>query len=923
MNTRRTSVAVIVIIALVTITTLVLGALGVVHYKTAQRKEMENARLALAVDAEQIAPSLRLPVWNFDHSQINQIVESMMLDPILDGVVVKSADNQAVICARHVDEGKVGAMKTGFVGDEYLVETRKITLGDETLATVTLVGTTKSVAAKMRQVLAWTIIDILTVDLILIGGIYLLLRRCVFKPLQQVEAYAASVRAGKYTVQTRVFHGELESLRISIGTMVGQLESRYTQLQAETNERERVTRLYAALSQVNEAIILTSDREKLFHEICRVLVEAGKFHTAWIGWLDAATKQVIPVAQSGDNYNFLSLAKIYADDRPEGRGPTGVAIREGKTCVANDVMNDPRTLMWRQMAEQTSIRSMAAFPIRQGGEICGSISVYGDDQDFFQDKEIALLEEAAADVSFALDNLAREEARRRGEDEIRWKTAFLEAQVDSALDGILVVDSRTRRILQNERLLQLFKVPDEIARDEDDMKLFEHVGKQVKNLEPFMKRVNYLYAHRDEVGRDEIELIDGTILDRYSAPVLDKAGKYYGRIWSFRDITGQRKLEEQFRQSQKLEAVGQLASGVAHDFNNILAAIQMRAWLLKSEPGLTTQQLDLAGEIEKSTQRAANLTRQLLLFSRKQAMQLQNLDLKAVVENIAKMLMRTLGGHVELQFKFSEQPVRIHADPGMIDQILLNLTVNARAAMPKGGKIVIETTAVDLGEMAASKEAQARPGAFACISVTDTGSGISPEIMSRIFEPFFTTKEVGKGTGLGLATVFGIVQQHKGWINVYSEVGRGTVFRVYLPRLSDSSDTHIIRAAKASIRAGNETILLVEDESALRVSVSTTLTRLGYHVLEAENGADALKLWSQHRAEIDLLLTDMVMPGGMTGRELARSLLQDEPMLKVIFVSGYSTDAMTDGLALKEGVNFLVKPFEVHKLAKAIRLCLD
>jgi CheY-like chemotaxis protein len=259
----------------------------------------------------------------------------------------------------------------------------------------------------------------------------------------------------------------------------------------------------------------------------------------------------------------------------------------------------------------------------------------------------------------------------------------------------------------------------------------------------------------------------------------------------------------------------------------------------------------------------------------------------------------------------------------MIDQILLNLVVNARDAMPEGGRIIIETSAVEFDDDVAARTARARPGSFACLTVSDTGCGIPPEVLPHIFEPFFTTKEVGKGSGLGLATVFGIVQQHEGWINVYSEAGRGTTFRVYLPRQTKASDTEFLWTAQSSLRGGSETILLVEDEPALRSSVRASLLRLGYQVLEAANGEEALAVWKQNPGVIRLLLTDLVMPGGLTGKELAQQLLQLNPRLKVIYSSGYSVEVAGTDLVLEDGVNFLAKPFQPHKLAQTIRQSLD
>jgi PAS domain S-box-containing protein len=411
--------------------------------------------------------------------------------------------------------------------------------------------------------------------------------------------------------------------------------------------------------------------------------------------------------------------------------------------------------------------------------------------------------------------------------------------------------------------------------------------------------------------------------DMTITPVRGADGQIAHFVSIRQDITERRLLEDQLRQTQKMEAIGQLASGVAHDFNNILAIIQLQAGLLKAEQSLSPEQLDFAGEIEKSAQRAADLTRQLLLFSRKQALQPRDLDLNEVVTSITKMLRRVLGEDVQMQFKFSPQPLLVHADAGMVDQILMNLTINARDAMPKGGQLIIETSAVEFDEITAAQTSPARPGSFACVSVSDTGCGIPPEILPRIFEPFFTTKEVGKGTGLGLATAFGIVQQHQGWINVHSEAGQGTTFRIYLPRLTQRAAEKAVWSSLATIRGGNETILLVEDEPALRAPIRIALSRLGYRVLEASNGPEALEVWKQHRAEIRLLLTDLVLPGGISGKELGEQLLQSDSKLKVVYVSGYSADIAGKDFHLEEGVNFLTKPFAAHKLAETVRNCLD
>jgi PAS domain S-box-containing protein len=513
--------------------------------------------------------------------------------------------------------------------------------------------------------------------------------------------------------------------------------------------------------------------------------------------------------------------------------------------------------------------------------------------------------------------------RKRAEEELRWKTAFLEAQVDSALDGILVVDNQGKKILQNQRMNDLWKIPPPIAGNKDDAAQIQFITSQTKNPQQSADKVASLYSHPDEVSRDEVELIDGTALERYSSPVRDKVGNHYGRIWTFRDITERKRLEEQFRQSQKMDAIGQLAGGVAHDFNNILGVIQMQSDLLKSGGNLSPAQLDFAGEIGAATQRAAALTHQLLLFSRKEVLQPRDLDLNESINEMTKMLRRILGEDIKMQFKFAMQPLFIHADPGMLDQVLMNLAVNSRDAMPKGGRLVIETSAVELDKAAAAQIPHARPGSFVCLSVSDTGCGIPPENFQRIFEPFFTTKDVGKGTGLGLATVFGIVQLHQGWIGFHSQIGCGTTFRIYLPQLAGMTGKKPEQHALAAVRGGVETILLVEDDAALRASVRKILSQLGYCVLEAVNGIEALKIWEQYRDGIHLLLTDVVMPGGMSGIDLGERLLKENPKLKVIYNSGYSAEVAGKDFPLKEGVNFLAKPVQAFKLAQTVRQNLD
>ena len=353
--------------------------------------------------------------------------------------------------------------------------------------------------------------------------------------------------------------------------------------------------------------------------------------------------------------------------------------------------------------------------------------------------------------------------------------------------------------------------------------------------------------------------------------------------------------------------------------NNILTVIQGHASLLRSGEKLPEAQRGSVDQIYQAAERAAGLTRQLLTFSRRQLMQPKPLDLNTVLGNMTRMLGRILGEDISLQFNYSAGQPWVHADEGMVEQVVMNLAVNSRDAMPAGGQLTIKIAVMDIRPGELARHPDGRAGRFVCFSVADTGSGIKPEVQPHIFEPFFTTKAVGKGTGLGLATVYGIVKQHSGWITVESKVGQGTTFHVFLPAInSGAAKTSDTTRDEAQPR-GTETILVVEDEAPVRELVCGVLTALGYRILEAATGVKALEVWHQHRDKIDLLLTDIVMPDGMTGRDLAEKVQAEKPSLKVIYTSGYSSDIVGRDFVLREGLNYLQKPFVPQKLARAVR----
>ena len=389
------------------------------------------------------------------------------------------------------------------------------------------------------------------------------------------------------------------------------------------------------------------------------------------------------------------------------------------------------------------------------------------------------------------------------------------------------------------------------------------------------------------------------------------------------DMTDRMALEGQLRQLHTMEAVGQLAAGVAHDFNNILTIIQGHAMLMADRLASDSENVRPLHEIQNAAERAGGLIRQLLMFSRKQILQPRALDLNTVLRAATVMLYRTLGEQVRIEVQAGEALPNIQADPAQIEQMLMNLALNARDAMPQGGLLTLASDMVHVTEVEARNNVEARPGSFVRLTMSDTGCGMSPETLCRAFEPFFTTKEVGKGTGLGLASVYGTVKQHKGWIQVKSQLGRGTTFEIYLPA---SVQTVVPPAQAAPLRPsrgrGQETILVVEDESSLRELVVEILKWNGYQVHSASCGAEALEQWPAIRERVALLVTDMVMPG-MLGRELAERLQRDKPSLRVIYTSGYSPGMASSDLPLLEGFNFLPKPYPPSKLAQFVRECLE
>lgn len=431
-----------------------------------------------------------------------------------------------------------------------------------------------------------------------------------------------------------------------------------------------------------------------------------------------------------------------------------------------------------------------------------------------------------------------------------------------------------------------------------------------------------------EVDEDYLDHGAPLRIHTVKTPVYDRDGKVVGVLGIFWDISAQVKaeqqrahLEDQLQQAQKMEAIGRLAGGVAHDFNNILTVILGNANLLAEEPGLSSDGRKVLGDIEETAGRGADLVRRLLAFSRRNVSQMRAVDLNEIAGRMNRMLRSLVGDHISIEYALAPGLPSVFADPTMIEQVILNLSLNARDAMADGGRLTIRTSA---SESNAPLATDAAPDRCVVLAVEDTGHGIDDETRAHLFEPFFTTKPAGKGTGLGLATVYSIVDQHGGCIDVESAPGRGSCFRVYLPAIQDESPAgSSVPAAPAPLASGAESILVVEDQQHVRSMIGSALRRSGYRVLEAENARAAMDIWEREGSDIDLVLTDIVMPGGMSGIELARILTTRRPGLRVLYSSGYNDDMIFKRDALPPGSAFLAKPYGIQALNEAVRRCLD
>ncbi len=544
------------------------------------------------------------------------------------------------------------------------------------------------------------------------------------------------------------------------------------------------------------------------------------------------------------------------------------------------------------------------------GEFAGAVRTIAD---------VTMRRKAEQDRDSLVRALERERAR-------------LEAVLEQMPAGVILAEAPSGRVLLgNQQVSRIWRRPpraDFNILDEVGVTGFHSDGRPYERNEwPLVRSIRA----GEVVTNEEIEIVRGDNTRGWilvsSAPVRDRNGFVVAGVLTFQDITERKQLEEQLRQSQKMEAIGRLAGGVAHDFNNLLTIIGGYGQMLLDTTNADDPVHKDLEAIMEAANRAGSLTRQLLTVSRRQVVQPKTFELNRLIARTNRMLKRVIGEDVELVHTLKSERGRIKADPGQIEQVLLNLTVNARDAMPTGGRLTIETADIEIGQDSIVGGQSLRAGRYVLLAVSDTGTGMTPEVLKHVFEPFFTTKPRGKGTGLGLSTVYGIVTQTGGTITVDSEVGRGTVFRIYFPaavsraELEPEPERDRAIPGEPSDKHGQETILLVEDETDVRRLTAEMLTRQGYTVLEASSGPDAIRVWEENQQKIDLVLTDVVMPR-MSGQELASTLKARRPELKVMYMSGYTDDVVARHGGIDRTV-LLHKPFTSDSLARMIRSVLD
>ncbi|HEV2393337.1 MAG TPA: ATP-binding protein [Verrucomicrobiae bacterium] len=744
-----------------------------------------------------------------------------------------------------------------------------------------------------KQDLYWTLfsggIGLLSLAAAWFGG-----ERFVLRQVRILYRAARLLAGGHFSSRTGLAseHGEMGELARTIDGMAASLEEQVKE--REQVEKNLLTRSLqqTVISALGQFALISDDFPTLLDQAVMLVCQTLEVEYCGIFELEPGGQTMVLRSGAGWNEGAVGHATVLTDPNTQ----LGVTLLAGEPVVVEDLASETRFGAAQFHLEHGVVSGITVAIVGQSErEVFGVLGAHTTHRRQFSGDEVHFLLAVATVLAMSV-------ARRHAEATLQKLAAFAQLNPNPAME----LDANGSLTYANEAAAKLAA---SIGKTDSGALLPVNIRSLVQTC----------LATADKPVSLETRL-EGRSFSWAFYPV--KSSQVVHAY--IEDITDRLSLEAQLRQSQKMESVGQLAAGVAHDFNNMLTIIQGHAGMLLAKSGDKQDFFDSSQAIYFAAERAANLTRQLLMFSRKNVMQPALLDLREVVTHMTRMLERLLGETIYLEFLPPPELPLVQADAGMVEQVIMNLAVNARDAMPKGGILTISASPIEIHQGYMQSHPEARPGSFVCLRVTDTGCGMDAFTQTRIFEPFFTTKEVGKGTGLGLATVYGIVRQHEGWIEVFSEPGRGASFSVFFPASSQAAGPKALEATSSTpVRGGEETILIVEDEPVLRDMAHVILQDCGYHILEAASGRQALLVWEQHQQDIDLVLTDMVMPEGVSGMDLALKLIAAKPSIKIIFASGYSMDNLDTSFLTNGHALFLQKPYTHLSLAKAIRECLD
>ncbi|CAN5903302.1 hypothetical protein BH11GEM1_BH11GEM1_19420 [soil metagenome] len=895
---KRLMLAFTISVALSSVATVVaLAAIDTRRRGTELNKDADDAVRALAHVME---PAL----WDIDMDRAAQIGKAFAEDPRVVRLAIVDNSTGGTREIRHGALTDTVARALPVMHEGRMIGTVELALSREPLR--------RAIREEVDGVLRASLVALLVAFLV----VRFLVRRLLDAPLDELAANVATYHDGTSAPTTmalryeefETLHEVLDTMRARIALQLRELQASNVRLTDEVEGHrhadEALARRNCELASLNRFMALAVTDVPftfLMSRACEEITTSLGLTYGIVGLLDSHATTFTPLSRSGGEAGPLPAGAVV----DLSQMPLAAAFKAARApLLFRDVRADARLGAFAEGLDRAGIGSLAAFPIVVEGDTIGAIIIGTPEVHDFTDAEVSLAVGITTQAATAI-------ARYRANAAQHLLRAAIEQSPDcvmiSDIDGCFVYVNEAFTTLTGYSSAEALAAPPGLLRnDAHPTSFYATIWDSLRRGETWRGRI----TNRRRDGRD-------LVVDAIMAPVRDEIGTTTNYIAIESDMTEQLVSEQRFQHAQRMDAVGQLAGGIAHDFNNILGAIILELELLEVEHSLPDAVRQVTSDVRASAQRAANLTRQLLMFSRRQVMTMRAHDLNVVVSDLLRMLSRLIGEQVVIDFGPTPQPAVFEGDAGMIEQVIMNLCLNARDAMPSGGTLTVRTRLVTRDGDAIPQPSDAVPGRFALLEVGDTGSGMSGDTLSHLFEPFFTTKDVGKGTGLGLATAHGLIAQHRGWIEVESVLGAGSTFRVYLPALDTEAAAPVPDPVIEAI-ASPATVLLVEDEAPVRRVVCRGLRRLGYHVLEAGDGVEALRVWREAGGDVQLLLADMVMPEDLSGLDLALQLRAEQPSLRVVIMSGYDIRLLGDNSRLMEDIEFLGKPFSIVSLGEVV-----